>query len=88
MFLLSRRDGDIYYPYHKMYDIAMQVKQKNTSLEELMKNKKHLATWFATNCGYTGGAKKRFNLVQQLVDLGLDVDRRLKFTLFNKILVI
>ena len=41
-----------------------------------MKNKKHLVTWFATNCGFTVGAKKRFNLVQELVDKGLDVDRR------------
>ena len=60
-----------------MYDIALKVKEKNTSLEELMKNKKHLATWFVTNCGYTVGAKNRLNLVQKLVDLGLDVDRRL-----------
>ena len=55
----------------------MEVKDNSTSLEELMKNKKHLATWFATNCGYTEGAKTRFNLVQELVDMGLDVDRRL-----------
>ena len=59
-----------------MYEIAMEVKEKNTSLEKLMKNKKHLVTWFATNCGFTVGAKKRFNLVQELVDMGLDVDRR------------
>ena len=60
-----------------MYKIALEIKKKNTSLEELMKSKKHLATWFATNCGYTVGAKNRFNLVQKLVELGLDVDRRL-----------
>ena len=60
-----------------MYKISLEIKNKNSSLEELMKNKKHLATWFATNCGYTLGAKNRFNIVQKLVDLGLDVDRRL-----------
>ena len=59
-----------------MYDVAMQVKQENKSLEDLMKKKKHLVTWFATNCGSTRGAKERFNLVQKLVDMGLNVDRR------------
>ena len=72
-----RRDGDVYYPYSTMYKIASEVKEKNTSMGELMKNKKHLATWFATNCEFTAGAKTRFNLVQKLVDLGLDIDRRL-----------
>ena len=60
-----------------MYKIASEVKEKNTSMEELMKNKKHLATWFATNCDFTTGAKTRFTLVQKLVGFGLDVDRRL-----------
>jgi len=71
-----RRDGDVYYPYDTMYETAVKIKKKNTSLEELMKNKKHLATWFASNCNYTMGARRRFNLVQKLVNLGLDVDRR------------
>jgi len=71
-----RRDGDITYPYNKMYDIAKQVKEENISLEELMKKKKHLVTWFASNCGLTQGAKNRLNLVQKLVDMGLNVDRR------------
>ena len=60
-----------------MYETAVKIKEKNASLEELMKNKKHLATWFASNCNYTMGARRRFNLVQKLVNLGLDVDRRL-----------
>ena len=60
-----------------MYETAVKIKEKNASLEELMKNKKHLAIWFASNCNYTRGAEKRFDLVQKLVDLGLDVDRRL-----------
>jgi len=71
-----RRDGDAFYQYSSMYEIAMEVKEKNTSLEKLMKDKKHLVTWFATNCRFTVGAKKRFNLVQELVDVGLHVDRR------------
>ena len=60
-----------------MYDIAKQVKEENISLDNLMTKKKHLVTWFASNCGWTKGAKKRLNLVQKLVDLGLNVDRRL-----------
>ena len=67
----------MFYPYSTMYKTALEIKNKNTSLEEMMKIKKNLATWFATNCGYTVGAKNRFSLVQKLVDLGLDVDRRL-----------
>ena len=67
----------MFCPYSTMYEIALEVKEKKTSLEELMKNKKHLATWFASNCNYTKGAENRINLVQKLVDLGLDVDRRL-----------
>ena len=59
-----------------MYGTAMQVKQGNVSLEDLMKKKKNLVTWFASNCGITEGAKKRFNLVQKLIDMGLNVDRR------------
>ena len=59
-----------------MYTNAMQVKRDNVSLEDLMKKKKHLVTWFASNCGITEGAKKRLNLVQKLVDMGLNVDRR------------
>ena len=79
----SRRDGDVTYTYNTMYKIASEVKEKNTSLEEVMKNKEHLATWFVTNCGYTAGAKTRFSLVQKLVDLGLDVDRRLFEVFFH-----
>ena len=73
---LYRRDGDIFYPYNKMYDISMQVKEENISLQELMKKKNQLVTWFASNCGFTKGAKKRLDLVQKLIDLGLNVDRR------------
>ena len=64
-----------------MYDIAMQIKEENISLEDLIKKKKHLVTWFASNCGLTQGAKKRLNLVQKLVDMGLNVDRRLVDTI-------
>ena len=60
-----------------MYDIAKRVKEENISLKDLMKKKKHLVTWFASNCGLTQGAKNRLNLVQKLVDMGLNVDRRL-----------
>ena len=70
-----------------MYDIAMkEMKEENLSLEDLFKKKKHLVTWFASNCGWTGGAKYRLNLVQKLVDLGLNVDRRLVKTIMCKLL--
>merc|ERR1719427_2162584 len=54
-----RRDADIFCPYNTMYGTAIQVKQENLSLEDLMKKKKNLVTWFASNCGITEGAKKR-----------------------------
>ena len=40
-----------------------------------MKNKKDLATWFATNSGYTVGANNRFSFMQKLIGMGLKVDR-------------
>ena len=70
-----------------MYDIAMQeMKEENLSLTDLFKKKKHLVTWFASDCGWTGGAKYMLNLVQKLVDLGLNVDRRLVENIMCKFL--
>ena len=70
-----------------MYDIAKQVKEENISLKDLMKKKKHLVTWFASNCGFTTGARKRLNIVQTLIDTGLNVDRRLvEIIMFNCLL--
>jgi len=74
-----RRDADIYFSYHKMHAVAEQLRSEEDPrefLRDLMKKKKELVTWFASNCGRTEGSKKRMDLVEKLVGMGLNVDRR------------
>ena len=63
-----------------MHAVAEQLRSEEDPrefLRDLMKKKKELVTWFASTCGRTEGSKKRMDLVEKLVGMGLNVDRRL-----------
>ena len=65
----------------KMSEVGAKIRGNHPDarerLKSLMRGKTGLVTWVVSNCGLgKGGARKRYELVQKLVDMGLDVDRR------------
>jgi len=76
-----KRDSTIYKAYGMSSDILRGFKNKfkdteDTGISYTMQQKTKLCTWIVSNCDLTKGSENRMKLVQELVDAGLDVDRR------------
>jgi len=76
-----RRDSTIYKSYGNPSDILRGFKNQfkdtdDTGISYTMSQKTKLAVWIVSNCAITKGAENRMKLVSDLVEAGLDVDRR------------
>ena len=76
-----RLDSDVYAPYDTAPSVWRKLRNAGSGdpqqdINWLVGNKTDLVLWIVSNCGDTGGAVHRYNLVNQLVEAGLKVDRR------------
>ena len=81
IFHYLRRDSDIYWPYTTAENIWHNVRyggsgDQEKDIDAILSGKTGLALWIVSNCGITGGAVKRMDLVNKLIDAGLKLDRR------------
>lgn len=79
--MMFRRNADIWDPYDTATTILGHVISSSAGTDDrgigkIVARKKGIAAWVVSNCWATPGAKVRTKLVEELVDHGLDVDRR------------
>lgn len=78
---MFRRDSDFYSPYGEAKNILQAVQSSGSGnpiqdIDDLVARKKHLAIWLVSNCYQVGGAGIRRELINGLIDAGLDIDCR------------
>ena len=77
-----RRDSDIWDPYETASTVLDEIirlsngKDRKSQIHEIVAEKTGFATWVVSNCGATPGAKTRRKYVDDLIEAGLQIDRR------------
>ena len=87
IFDVFRRDSDIWDPYDTAVGILKHVKRKqygrraDDAIDDVIKRKRHLATWVVSNCDFTKGSETRRKFSDDLIKAGLDLHRRFESSL-------